>query len=96
MSKLESLYERGMKIITYSQKESQILKKGWHRDGVNIEYKRNNLIKSSTGETPFSTLKFEYDFAFTEDTVYFAYNFPYTYSDLMKDLDEISKDRKKH
>jgi cytosolic carboxypeptidase protein 2/3 len=40
----------------------------------------------------FYTLTFTYDFRFDEDTVFFAYSCPYTYSDLVDDLTAMERD----
>lgn len=38
------------------------------------------------------TLTFTYDFDYSDDTVYFAYSIPYTYSDLLDDMVSIDMD----
>ena len=40
----------------------------------------------------FYSLSFTYDFHYDNDTVFFAYCYPYTYSDLTNDLTHIEKD----
>ena len=37
------------------------------------------------------TLSFNYTFEFDEDKVYFAYNYPYTVTDLHNDLDQLDQ-----
>jgi hypothetical protein len=37
-------------------------------------------------------LSYEYTFNYDDDTIYFAYSFPYTYSDLNEFLDKIEDD----
>jgi cytosolic carboxypeptidase protein 2/3 len=38
------------------------------------------------------TLTFTYEFLYDDDTVYFAYCYPYGYSDMLEDLNKISLD----
>ena len=40
----------------------------------------------------FYSLSFTYKFEYNNDTVFFAYCYPYTYSDLSEDLTAIEKD----
>jgi hypothetical protein len=40
----------------------------------------------------FYTLSFSHKFSHDDDTVYFAYSYPYTYSDMMNDIFEIEND----
>ena len=37
-------------------------------------------------------MSFNYDFKYNEDTVYFAYSCPYTYSDLIEELNGFERD----
>ena len=53
----------------------------WERCGHNIEYFENHLAKQLEGGL-FNTLSFEFKFENDDDDVYFAHNFPYSYSDL--------------
>lgn len=43
----------------------------------------------------FYTLSFSYKFLNDDDTVYFAYSYPYTYSDMINDIFEIENDTQK-
>ena len=38
------------------------------------------------------TLTFTYDFEYDDDSVFFAYCYPYTYSELVDELNEIMQD----
>ena len=40
----------------------------------------------------FYSLSFTYDFKHSDDVIYFAYCYPYTYTDLTEDLLAIEKD----
>lgn len=70
----------------------------WTRVGSNINCEANyNLFQGSHELNHFNTLYFEYDFRVDEKVtnhltqVYFAYNIPYTYTDLLKELDSIEE-----
>lgn len=69
-----------MKISLYSNREFKKRNTGWFKDGFNIEYTRNNLIKEDEGNKHYYTLSFKYTFRYDNDTVYFAYSVPYTYT----------------
>lgn len=88
-----------MKVSVYSEKMAQGTNedgsngRGWFRGGERISYFGNN-IKKDVGYACYTyyTLQFSYKFPHDDDTVYFAYCFPYTYSDLINDLNEIELD----
>jgi len=64
----------------------------WHRTGDKISYFQNSFKRDTIGKSRFYyTLTFTYDFM-PNETVYFAYCFPYTYSDLKSDLDRLDRD----
>jgi hypothetical protein len=56
--------------------------KTWYRGGSDIVYQRGNLLRSKTSHVYYFTLSFTFTFDYFEDVVYFATNFPYTYSKL--------------
>lgn len=87
-SKPDSLYNQGMKILMYSNKENLNSGAGWYREGGNISYFANYIRRAGSQKTYF-TLSFTYEFPYIDDTVYIAYCYPYTYSHLMKDLSPI-------
>lgn len=78
LGKFESLYNEGMKPLVKSTKEGS----QWKRSGSNITYSQNKENNSYS-------LTFNYNFTHTDDTVYFAYSHPYTYADLLIDLEKI-------
>ena len=90
-AKPDSLFNYGMRVSVYSERRAREEEVGWHKDGTNIKYFANGIRKQS--ENPFSpqyySLTFTYKFPHDQDTVYFAYSVPYTYSDLRNDLAEI-------
>jgi len=73
----------------------------WHRGCDNILYEVSRLSTENNLKRPCSftsgsnlnkayySLSFEYTFDYIEDTVYFAYSVPYTYTDMNKLLKEI-------
>eukprot|EP00471_Norrisiella_sphaerica_P014379 CAMPEP_0184498596 /NCGR_PEP_ID=MMETSP0113_2-20130426/39387_1 /TAXON_ID=91329 /ORGANISM="Norrisiella sphaerica, Strain BC52" /LENGTH=975 /DNA_ID=CAMNT_0026886189 /DNA_START=634 /DNA_END=3561 /DNA_ORIENTATION=- len=89
MLKDDSLYNYGMKPLAYSCSRAKEEGLGWHRIGRDITYFRSGS---------------EYTFTFTftathhMDTIFFAYCYPYTYSQCKADLKEteLSKNGKAH
>ena len=81
-----------MKVTLYSEKLTHETKMGWHRGCSNISYVPNSIRKGDQFGKTYNTLTFTYNFQYTDDTVFFAYCFPYTYSDLMDDLITIDSD----
>jgi Cytosolic carboxypeptidase N-terminal domain len=88
----ESLFNAGMKVRVYSQTLAHTKSIGWHRAGANISYFQNELKKSVNSKKNYYTLSFTYDFTFENDIVFFAYDKPYTYTDLQEKLRDIEKD----
>lgn len=88
LSKSDSLYNYGMKVLCYSKTENQESGKEWFREGTDISYYKNNFKKENWQgfAKSYYTFSFTYNFKYSDDTVYFAYSMPYTYSDLLKDL----------
>ena len=88
MAKRDSLFLRGMQPCVYSMalaKESQI---GWHRAGDNIAYFPSSLRSAAYAHSLY-TLSFSFTCRYSNDTVYFAYGVPYTFSDLQEYLVHI-------
>lgn len=79
-----------MKILIFSEKENEKTELGWFRGGTNIIYYPNNIRRSGSSKC-FYSLSFNHKFDYDDDTVYLAYSFPYTYSDLMQDLQELEQ-----
>ena len=98
-TKPDSLFNFGMKVSIYSEKLAQGTNedgsngRGWYRGGDRISYFGNN-IKKDCGYACYTyyTLQFSYKFPHDDDTVYFAFCYPYTYTDLINDLNEIELD----
>ena len=87
MVKPDSLYNHGMKVLSYSVKNSDLNNVGWRRVGKNITYVQNNYKRKGSGN--FYTLTFTVTFDYDDDSVYFAHCFPYTYTDLKYMLNEV-------
>lgn len=87
LSKPGSLYNSGMKVLIYSVKGGA----GWLRGGENISYFANGIKKGKKGKS-YYTMTFTYAFEYSDDVVYFAYSHPYSFTDLMKYLQEIEND----
>jgi len=79
-----------MKPVVYSKKKSHATNIGWHRAGNNIIYFANRIMKKSKS---MYTLRFTYTFDYTNDTVWFAYSYPYTYTQLTEFFNKIEADR---
>jgi hypothetical protein len=90
--KSNNLYKMGMKIILYSKKESELKNLSWHRGGENIEYYENGYSKTTTEYKPFFTLSWDYSFPHDDDELYFAYSYPYTFSNLENFFFKIESD----
>lgn len=88
-SKKYSLYQEGMQVCIYSQRNFDKNNEGWYRGGDKITYSSNKIFKNPF--KTYSTMSFEYTFNFTDDFVYFAYAVPYTYTDLLTLLDSYDK-----
>ncbi len=84
-----------MKPAVYSQVKSDKEHVGWHHDGSHISYYANGIKKSENSNKSLYTLTFTYEFPHSDDTVFFAYSYPYTYSDLADVLTRIECDEKK-
>ncbi len=85
-------YSNGIKIWCYSRKNAEINKIGWHHTTEDVDYYQNFLYKFKFGRKEFYyTLSFNYTFQFDNDEVFFANCIPYTYTDLIRDLNNYSK-----
>jgi len=97
LCKPDSLYNEGMRVLVYSEKRAAEKDIGWHREGENISYYRNGICKNDSAKSiasnkSYYTHTFTYNFEYENDVVYFAYCYPYTYSDMIEDLNKISSD----
>ena len=93
-TKADSLFNYGMKVSIYSEKRANSENgTGWTKGGESISYYANGIKKDITYYSKgYYTASFTYKFMHDDDTVYFAYAVPYTYSDLLDDIYEIESD----
>ncbi|CAH0721592.1 unnamed protein product, partial [Brenthis ino] len=89
LSKPESLYNEGMRPLLYSTKDAQLHSIGWRRCGDNIAYYKNDSTCEEEEQYPSYTLTFNLEFPHTDDAVYIAHCYPYTYSDLQEYLSRL-------
>ena len=88
LMKYESLYNNGMRPLAYSMATQE-----WQRAGFSISYYQNktprNIPQTATRVPRFYyTLTYSYTFDTESDTVFFAHCYPFTYSELRKQLDQ--------
>ena len=95
LCKPDSLYNEGMKILVYSEKMAANKDVGWHRAGTKIGYYNNGLRRNEKAQRSYYTHTFTYNFEYSNDTVYFAYCYPYTFTDCVEDLNKITSDQVK-
>ena len=99
MLRKTSIYNHGLKIMTYSTIQAEKENIGWHRDCKNIIYYPNNLFvynnNNANKKRNLYSLSFDYEFKYDNDIVYFANCLPYFYSTLMKELNkyELNEDK---
>lgn len=89
--KPDSLFNHGMQSLVYSIKGYKERGQGWQRGGADYLYYQNGLMRENSEKRHY-TLSFTYQFPYRDDEVYFAYSFPYTYSQLVSYLDRIEGD----
>jgi len=82
-----SLFNRGMRPVVYSVTQYNKHMQAWHRGGFDIRYKKNNLARGKASH--YFTLSYSYTFNYENDTVYFAYSEPYTYTRLVNLLHQL-------
>jgi hypothetical protein len=86
--KPSALYNQGMQVLYHSSRSYELTGAGWRRGGVNVAYFKNNVRRHVVTKS-YYTLTFTFTFDHSEDSVYFAYCFPYAYSDLQDYLDSL-------
>lgn len=90
MSKGHSLFaaDHGMRPVVWSTKAGR----GWERGCSDVSYYANEYKREGgQGErkSHYFTLEFAYKFEHEDDTVFFAYHYPYTYSHLQDFLTQL-------
>ena len=86
--KPDSLYNEGMRVAMYSQKDVKVTGVGWRRVGSDISYFQNQS-KRRNGAFHY-TLTYTLQFPYEGDTAYFAHCFPYSYTDLVRYLTRLA------
>jgi len=81
-NKVCSQFEEGMQPCFFSRKRYEDTKVGWTRNGQNIAYHPNEYCFDKMRYT----LSFSHQFEYDNDEVYFAYFYPYGYTDMLNDL----------
>ena len=94
-NKADSMFNYGMKVSVYSEQKADAGVAGWHRACTDISYFKNQIRKDFNFAKYYHTLTFTYEFEYSNDTVFFAYCFPYTYSDLSSDIISIERDKRR-
>lgn len=72
----------------YSMEQKRLCNRNWFKGGECIDYYRNNLMRKNK-ERSYYSLEFAYNFEYPNDSVYFAMNIPYTYTQLLKQLSHL-------
>ncbi|OHT01395.1 Clan MC, family M14, Zinc carboxypeptidase-like metallopeptidase [Tritrichomonas foetus] len=85
--KFGGVFTSGSKVFVYSEQNAKATGTSWYRDGTNYQF--GITQKSETDKR--STLQFQMKFNYDNDTVYFAYGIPYTYSDLLNYIQKWQK-----
>ncbi len=93
MLRKRTKYQNGIKIWIYSKKKNlEHNNIGWHHTNEDVKYYRNFLYRLIKGKRQyFYTLSFDYTFEYDNDEIYFANCIPFTYTDVMKELNEYTK-----
>ncbi len=85
-------YSNGLKIWFYSKKLNEEKNIGWHHTIEEVKYYKNSLYRLFNGKRQyFYTLSYDFTFPYDNDEIYFANCIPYTYTDLMRQLNEYQK-----
>ncbi|KAI8613263.1 hypothetical protein BC830DRAFT_1170401 [Chytriomyces sp. MP71] len=99
LSKPKTLYSSGLKPLIFSEWVAEEKGVGWHRVGTNIQYYPTPEFQLQADDSdsplppvPKYTLSFTFRFPRTDDTVYFAHCFPYSYTDLQNDISTLKAD----
>ncbi|KAK5639103.1 hypothetical protein RI129_011595 [Pyrocoelia pectoralis] len=80
--KINSQYNYGMQPLMFSVKDYAMQGNGWRRSGENIVYYGNNYTDIGCAKQ-YRTLSFCTTFKYSNDIIYLAYHYPYTYTRLL-------------
>lgn len=89
--KSSSLYGQTLQPLCYSMRDAEQNNKGWRRYGYSIKYFKTNVKRKGTKDYYYA-LTWSCDFPYSNDTCYFAHCYPFTYSDMLDHLSQISAD----
>lgn len=92
MVKPTSVYNEGMRPLQYSTIDASVHGIGWKRCGNKIMYYQNGIRNKDVISTNYYTLTFTITFDYDCDVVHFSHCYPYNYTELQKDLQELEKD----
>ena len=84
MIKPDSLYNHGMRPLLYSEIGARKYGRGWTRSGNDVCYYQNSMKRKNAGY--YYTMTFSISFNYDNDIIYFAHGYPYTYTDLCRNL----------
>mmetsp|Transcript_54112 Transcript_54112/g.174819 ORF Transcript_54112/g.174819 Transcript_54112/m.174819 type:complete len:615 (+) Transcript_54112:121-1965(+) len=82
LKKAGSLFEEGMLPVVWSEASGR----GWERGGTDVRYCPTDRHRRKGDHT----LSFSYAFEYDNDTVFFAYHYPYTYGYLQSFLSALA------
>ena len=89
--KPDSQYSVGMKPVMYSEIEAEKNGIGWTRSGTEMTYFREQQLEDSDKPRKY-IMSFVIQFPHDNDTVYLSHCYPYRYSDMMEDLNNLRND----
>lgn len=96
-TKPDSLFNHGMKVLIYSEKNAEKQEIGWYWGCTNISYYANGIKRENIKYyKSYYTLTFSHTFEYDNDAVYFAYCYPYTFTELKNYLKQIERDPEKN
>lgn len=86
--KPKGLFNEGMKVLIHSEKKEQREDIGWFRGGEELSYYQNNYRREhmTSYQRCYYSFTFSYRFEYDNDSVFFSYSQPYSYSDLLEDI----------
>lgn len=77
-----SLFEEGCQPVLFSKRRMEECGIAWSREGADVAYYPCGFV----GSRKFYRVSFDICFPFEEDECFLAYSIPYTYTDLLRDL----------
>jgi hypothetical protein len=95
MQKIHSLYESGLRPLLYSQKLAAHEGVGWRRTGTDVCYYANfypRPVRAGRPARTYHTLTLTVSFPHADDSCFLAHCYPYTYTDLQRDLRALTDD----